>query len=239
LSDLQTPLEDGRSVAELLNAQYGFETTLESDDGNPTKLLLLDPTLGEIQQTLNALRNHLGADDSVLIYFAGHGQYLEDNRVAYWIPRDGDYENEFTLLGADSLINAIKRMKARSILILSDSCFSGGMSRDPPDLSAFDADRKQALMKQGAFKSRIFISSGGLEPVLDGGCKESPNHSIFACALLSALKEMKEPVFSSGELHQMYLLPQVSGRSDQQPERREIRDSGHENGDFIFVRADP
>jgi hypothetical protein len=97
-------------------------------------------------------------------------------------------------------------------------------------------------LKQGNRKSRVFISSGGTEPVLDRGCQNG-NHSIFACAFLSGLRQGDRPefasgVFSSGELYHMALLPQVGGKVQQQPERREIRDSGHEGGDFVFARVD-
>jgi hypothetical protein len=119
-------------------------------------------------------------------------------------------------------------------LVVSDSCFSGAILREPPDITAFDQDRRRALIKAGTRKSRIFISSGGTEPVLDAGCA---NHSIFACAFIKALREAKEPIISSGELHHMYLLPNVSGKAQQQPERKEIRDSNSEGGDFVFAQV--
>jgi hypothetical protein len=106
---------------------------------------------------------------------------------------------------------------------------------EPPDLSAFDQDRRRALLKQGNRRSRVLISSGGTEPVLDRGCARV-QHSVFACAFLAALREAKQPIFSSGELHHMELLPRVGGTTRQQPQRKEIADSNHDNGDFIFVR---
>jgi hypothetical protein len=35
----------------------------------------------------------------------------------------------------------------------------------------------------------------------------------------------------------MYLLPNVSGKAQQQPERKEIRDSNSEGGDFVFAQV--
>ena len=184
------------------------------------------------------LRQRLTENDSLLIYYAGHGQRLEDNKVAYWIPKDGKPDDQFTWLSAGQLISELKRMNARSVLIVSDSCFSGAMTREPADLTAFSDDRRRALLKAGSKKSRVFISSGGTEPVLDAGCREDAAHSVFACAFLTALAKADQPIFSSGELHHMYLLPLVSGRAQQQPERKEIADSGHEGGEFVFSKAE-
>jgi hypothetical protein len=235
---LTTPHSDAKAVAALLTQQYGFRTSLDLAAGGTRSLVLLDAKQEDIFAALNLLRQRLTALDSLLIYYAGHGMRLADNQVAYWIPKDGDRDNDLTWISAQTLTGQLKRMSARSILVVSDSCFSGAMTRDAPDLSAFGQDRRQALLKAGNRKSRIFISSGGTEPVLDRGCPESDEHSVFACAFLQALKQIKDPVFSSGELHHMYLLPRVSGRVPQQPERKELADSGHDNGEFIFARIE-
>jgi len=233
---LGTPISDAKAVANLLRKDFGFTTELVRDNGEKADLVLLDATLRDITSSLNELRKQLNADDSLLIYYGGHGYLLGDNKVAYWVPKDGLPDDQFTWLSASQLTEALKRLNARSILVVSDSCFSGAMTRDPPDLSAFSNDRRLALLKSGSRKARLFISSGGVEPVADAGCLD-PHHSVFACAFLSGLKEIREPIFSSGELHHMYLIPAVSSKTAQQPERREIRDSGHDGGDFVFSRA--
>jgi Caspase domain len=233
-SPLETPDHDAKAVAEVLRNLYGFKTEFELENRQKQPLLLIDAKLDDIQRALENLRKRLTENDSLLIYFAGHGQYLGDAREAYWVPRDGEKDNHFTWFGAPQIITTIKRMIARSVLVVSDSCFSGAILREPPDITAFDQDRRRALIKAGTRKSRIFISSGGTEPVLDAGCD---NHSIFACAFIKALRDAKEPIISSGELHHMYLLPNVSGKAQQQPERKEIRDSNSEGGDFVFAQV--
>ena len=77
------------------------------------------------------------------------------------------------------------------------------------------------------------MASGGNEPVSDSG---GGRHSVFAAALLRGLREMKEPVFTAEELFRDYILEWVTGRSEQKPEYNQVRNSGHEGGDFIFVR---
>ena len=234
---LSTPLKDIRSIGDTLRAEFGFKTDIEADGGQTMSLVLADATRNDIHRALTALRKRLTEHDQLLIYFAGHGKYEGANREAYWIPRDGLADDDASWISASELRKRIGLMSARGILVIADSCFSGEFTRAPADLSAFSDNRRQALLKAGAKRSRMFISSGGNEPVLDKGCA-GQEHSIFACALLGGLKDIKDPVFSSGELFQMHIYAPVSGKSQQEPRRREISDSNHDGGDFIFARVE-
>jgi hypothetical protein len=78
------------------------------------------------------------------------------------------------------------------------------------------------------------MASGGDEPVADGG---GGNHSVFANALLRGLKEMDKGQFTAAELFRYHVEEAVGGRANQTPEYNPLRNSGHENGDFIFVRS--
>ena len=67
-----------------------------------------------------------------------------------------------------------------------DSCFSGTLSRgitfETEDVNGAIADNR--LQKLQDTKSRIVITSGNLEPVLDGG---GGQHSVFARAFIETL----------------------------------------------------
>lgn len=95
------------------------------------------------------------------------------------------------------------------------------------------AERERYLEKMRGGTSRILMASGGNEPVADGG---GGNHSVFARALLDGLRGMEERVFTAEELFHRHIKEQVSGKSNQAPEYRYIQASGHDSGDFIFVR---
>jgi uncharacterized caspase-like protein len=233
-SPLDAPQADARAVAEVLRQDYGFRTEIEIK-GQKHSLLLLDAKRDDIDNAMFVLRQRLTENDSLLIYYAGHGTLVPENQVAYWIPKDGDKDDDSKWLSAQTITERLKRMTARSVLVVSDSCFSGAMRNDPPDLSGYDEEiRRRVLLKLGNKKSRIFISSGGDEPVLDGGCGE---HSIFACNFMKALKEIKRPIFSSGELYQDH-LKYVGGKAQQQPLHKELSNSGHDGGEFIFARVE-
>jgi hypothetical protein len=91
--------------------------------------------------------------------------------------------------------------------------------------------RASFLQKQLYEKSRVLLSSGGNEPVSDG----YGEHSIFAKYFIKKLKEFEKDIFTAEELYISYKEP-ISGNSSQTPEYKGIMASGHESGDFVFVK---
>jgi hypothetical protein len=81
--------------------------------------------------------------------------------------------------------------------------------------------------------SRILIASGGNEPVSDSGGK---THSVFAEVFIQALKNTDRDVFTAEEMHTLYIREPVAGRTEQTPEYKVIRNSGHDGGDFVFMK---
>jgi hypothetical protein len=86
-----------------------------------------------------------------------------------------------------------------------------------------------------AGKSRTLMASGGNEPVADGG--GGGKHSVFANALVRGLQEMERRQFTAAELFRSHVEEAVAGRANQTMEYNPLRDSGHESGDFIFMRV--
>ena len=86
--------------------------------------------------------------------------------------------------------------------------------------------------RRRATESASVMSAGGLEPVIDSGGKG--NHSVFASALLEALKENQQAIDGTqlfGIIRRRVIL-----NSDQTPEYSDIRKAGHDGGDFLFIR---
>jgi formylglycine-generating enzyme required for sulfatase activity len=77
------------------------------------------------------------------------------------------------------------------------------------------------------------MASGGDEPVTDGG---GGKHSVFANALMRGLREMDKAKFTAAELFRYYVEERVAGRAEQTPEYNPLRNSGHQNGDFVFTK---
>jgi hypothetical protein len=217
-NQLRTPVADARSIEALLRSRYGFRTKLLLD-GEATRAKILD-AFGEYQRTL-------GENDSLLIYYAGHGARYGDE--AYWLPADAETNSRANWIIAKDVTNEIREFPARHVLIISDSCYSGGLSRGV-EPNTQPADSAAAITKLLRSRSRVLISSGGDEPVADGG---GSGHSIFAKAVLDGLSNSSD-AFSALTLFDRFVREPVAGGSNQVPAYQMIQNSGHAGGDFIF-----
>ncbi|MCU0898907.1 MAG: caspase family protein [Cypionkella sp.] len=234
LARLATPIGDATALAQILTTRYGFATTATTPEGAPLDLFLKNATRLEIETALYQISRIAGARDTVLIFYAGHGIYEQATQGAFWLPVDAQAALPFSWLPAAAISDAILRIEAGNVLVISDSCYSGALLRgaggaEPVD----DADRLRALQRLADKRSRIVIASGGNEPVLDSG---GDGHSVFARALLTGLAEMEEEAFTARELFDRYLLPMVVGQAAQEPQYRPIERSGHEGGDVVLAR---
>ena len=118
-------------------------------------------------------------------------------------------------------------------MIVADSCYSGNLTRVATSTVRSGAERSAWMERMNQKRSRTALTSGGLEPVLDRG---GGDHSVFAWAFLSALEENPDVLF--GEELFDRLKGQVVANADQTPEYSDIRYTGHEKGDFLFVPLD-
>jgi uncharacterized caspase-like protein len=224
LPRLKTAEADARVVAALLKDAYGFETKL-----------LLNATRSQIVSALSSYRLLVEPDANLLIYYAGHGINDKEADKAYWLPIDADRDDNSNWIIADEITTGIKVIPARHVLVISDSCYSGTLTRGLGESLPRPTERDQFLKRMAAGRSRTLMASGGDEPVADGG--GGGQHSIFANALLRGLREMDKGQFTAAELFRYHVEEAVAGRANQTPEYNPLRNSGHEAGDFVFVRV--
>jgi uncharacterized caspase-like protein len=222
LPRLKTAEADAREVAALLKEFYGFET-----------MLLTNATRGQIVSALSAYRRKLGPESNLLIYYAGHGFNDKDADKAYWLPVDATRDDTSNWIIADEITTALKVIPSRHVLVVSDSCYSGTLTRGIGEALPPASEREQFLQRMLAGRSRTLMASGGDEPVADGG---GGNHSVFANALLRGLREIDKGKFTAAELFRSYVEERVAGRAEQTPEYNPLRNSGHQSGDFVFVK---
>lgn len=226
---LETPLNDAKEVAATLREQYGFQTQV-----------LLDATRDQILDALGDYRSTLTEDDSLLIYYAGHGYYDQASDVAYWYPVEAGKNSPARWINATEITGQARAVPARHVLVIADSCYSGMISEARFDLPTLGVPRAryEYLKQMIQRKSRRVMSSGGNEPVADNDPSgHSPGHSVFANALLQGLREFQADEYSAEELFDQYIRVQVAGQSSQVPGYTGIRNSDHEGGDFVFFRV--
>ncbi len=222
LTRLKTAVADAEDIATVLRMRYGFETRL-----------LLNANRQKILAALTEYRRNLEPSANLIIYYAGHGTRDADVDKAYWLPVDASPADNANWISADDITTSIKGMPARHVLIISDSCYSGAIYRDLGADLLLPAGRERVIQRMLLSKSRKLMTSGGIEPVLDSG---GGGHSVFANALLKGLSQMEQDVFSAEEMFIEYVREGVAGRSNQLPEYSPLFNSGHEGGDFVFMR---
>jgi peptidoglycan hydrolase-like protein with peptidoglycan-binding domain len=216
LPHLGTAVGDAEAVAKELEHDYHFNVRL-----------LTNATEEDIIGALTDMRRELQWNDNLLIYYAGHGWYDQDAEQGYWLPVDATEDNQAHWISNADITNALKALRAKHILVVADSCYSGTLARDA-NISLRGVDYIERIVKK---KARTVLTSGGLEPVLDAG---GQGHSVFAHAFLEALAD-NDGVIDGQELFRRLRDPVVAN-APQTPEYGEIRGAGHDGGDFIFVR---
>ncbi len=223
---LQSAVSDATAVSQVLKARYGFQATLLP---NASRL--------EILTALNAMREKLGPDDNLLIYYAGHGEL--QGRQGYWIPVDAKDKIASTWISNSAISDILTTIKSRHVLVVADSCYSGTMTRAGVpsfDNGAMGADKWTAFVdKMLSGKSRTALTSGGVQPVPDTG---SGKHSYFTRAFLNVLQDnnrMLEAQRLYREVSSSLALAAIDSPIAQSPGYSPIQFAGHESGDFFFV----
>ncbi|MDH3445430.1 MAG: caspase family protein, partial [Deltaproteobacteria bacterium] len=226
---LQTAVNDATTIADILEDLYGFKVRR-----------LVNAQRYQILSELNNLRERLTDEDNLLIYYAGHGTIDEANQRGHWLPVDAEPKSTANWISNVAITDILNAMSVRQLLVVADTCFSGTLTRSAMgQLRAGISEQKLAevIRKMAQKRSRMVMTSGGVEPVLDslGG-----KHSAFAQPFIKLLKA-NVGVLPGQEMFQMLQLPVTAAaqrvRTWQAPEYAPIKHAGHEAGDFIFVRA--
>ena len=216
LPNLKTALSDARAVAKLLKRDYGFKVTL-----------LEDPSRGDIVEAFDELRETLVYKDNLLIYYAGHGWLDEDADRGYWLAADAKPNRRTNWVSNATLADTLRSILAKHVMVVADSCFSGTLIRGANiGLKGGDYWRRMAEKQ-----ARVAITSGGLEPVADSsGGKNSP----FATAFIRALQRNDAVIDGTalfGEIRRPVMIA-----AQQTPQYSDVRNAGHDGGDFLFIR---
>jgi hypothetical protein len=215
LNRLNSAVHDAERVATVLRAFYSFEVTL-----------IRNATRAEIVSELNHYRSLLRRTDNLLIYYAGHGYVDPDTDEGYWLPVDSNRDSPVNWVSNATITTSLRGLPARHVLVVSDSCFAGSLTAVVPSTRGVNSAPKPLETP-----SRMVLTSGGLEPVTDGGGR---GHSVFARHFLDSL-ESNCGVLTAFNLYSD-LAPPVTISADQHPALSAIERTGHEGGEFRFVR---
>ena len=121
----ETVLNDACDVAAILtsDAYCGYANR------NVRLLLDGDATLANIRDALDFVVKSSGPNDTVVIFFSGHGALLSepDGPVSAILPIDSDGRTlDSTSLSEAEFSAALRRISARRLVVLIDACYSAG-----------------------------------------------------------------------------------------------------------------
>lgn len=181
-------LNDARDVAAVLtsSACCGYEPH------NVHLLLDGDATLARIRTALASVAETSGPDDTVVIFFSGHGALLGDpvDPESALLPVEFDGRTtETTSLSETEFSSALRRISAQRLLVLIDACHSGGAG-------SFKNRRQEASPTFGYSEKSLGRLAQGTGRVLIASSRASeasivfPNarNSVFTTHLLDALR---------------------------------------------------
>jgi hypothetical protein len=147
-------------------------------------------TLSDIRKTIETwLPNRTTAKSRVLVYFSGHGAPDMAQGDAYLVPYDGDpgYLAD-TAYPMNRLFDKLGSLKAKEVIVLLDSCFSGAGGR-----SVLTKGGRPLVMT--VKKPRIPLNVAMMTASRDTQISITANdkrHGLFTYHVLNALKQGKQ-----------------------------------------------
>lgn len=218
IGKLDFAISDARGLGDILVSGYTFD--------KENVISLVNPDRRTIYKTLQVLKNKLTERDNLLIFYAGHGYWLDDMRQGFWLPRDASGINDPSDWIPNSTVrDYIKAIKARHILLVADSCFSGGIFKT-----------REAFYKQKVSVEKIY-ELPSRKAITSGSMKTVPDRSVFLEYLIKRLKDNNEQYMDTQKLFASLREAVINNSpSHQTPLYGAISEAGDEGGDFIFVR---
>lgn len=221
---------DAKQVAALFEEKFQVQKT------HIQLLQNKNATYKNIKTALGSIAPETGDEDAVIIYFSGHGQDMllpDGGRRGYLVPYEGDMDNLYaTCIDMDELRKIAQMLKARHILFLVDSCYSGiaGVQRSIPSTNSFNE-----VARMSRFTSRQIITAGrGTETTVE---LSSLRHGAFTFWLLEGLSgkaDVDQNGYILGTELFYYLLPRVKDQTNYLQTPQLFALAGGYDGDFVL-----
>ena len=193
---------DGTIFAEYCKKSLGLPNT--------NVHLVKNATLNNMKREINWLKQVSDAykgSAKIIIYYAGHGIPDEATKDAYLLPVDGFGTDITTGYSLQALYTTLGELKAKSITIFLDACFSGSTRAGDMMASARGvAIKAKSSTPKGNMV--VFSAASGEETAYP---YREKNHGLFTYYLLKKIQTSKGNI-TLGEL-QSYITDEVAKRS--------------------------
>jgi uncharacterized caspase-like protein len=212
-------------VRDVLTSRYYF------DKEHLYELYDADATRAKILNAFRTLAQQVKPEDSLLIFYAGHGNMDTITKAGSWVPVESGLQDASAWISNHDVKNYLNvdAIKAKHILLVSDSCFAGDFFRGYRGNLPVVTD--VVIKKAYQLSSRQAITSGGLEPVSDAGFR---GNSVFSHFLVSALKDNKKPHLIPSDLFPA-VKAGVAQNAEQFPQLGGLYGvGGQDGGEYVF-----
>ena len=220
---LQNAVRDAQAVELLLKNKYKFDNFKTLYDEQATRV--------NIMNAMEWMVDNTAENDNVFIYYSGHGEFKKELNKGFWVPSDAQTASLAAYISNSDLQTFLNGIKSKHTLLVADACFSGDIFRGNTITVKMDSPEKYYTETYN-LKSRQAMTSGGIEPVMDGG---KDGHSIFAYYFLQVLKNNEGAYLDASQVFDKLKIP-VTNNSEQKPNLQPVKNAGDEGGQFIFIR---
>ncbi len=229
VSPLSYAVNDATAIRDLLVDDLGFPSD------NVTCLLDEGATREAILKTYyRFMREDVGLDDRVLVFFAGHGHTLTGNRgeVGFLVPHDAVPDDYSTFIRWDDLTKNSELIRAKHLMFIMDACY-GGLALARSTLPGSARFLKDMLLRH----SRQVLTAGKADETVSDAGGPLAGHSVFTGHLIEGLRGKAASdggVITANGL-MSYVYQRVSGDRDS----NQTPHYGHldGDGDFVFKAA--
>ena len=219
IPQLVSAVPDAKAVGKTFADELGYEVTL-LENASKTDLIAW----------FNRLSVELRPSDSLVVFFAGHGEVVQKTNLGYWIPSDASASDPSSWVSNADVSRWLSNIQAKQVAVVSDSCYSGtfaaekALDSDPAGFIKFD----ELLAK----RTVTVMTSGSDEPVSDTG---NNGHSVFAWSLMQEIKKLGN--WSPGASIFATVQKSVTDELPQTPQYGAALSAGHQSGgEFLFER---
>jgi uncharacterized caspase-like protein len=213
---LNNAVRDAQAVARTLESRLGYET-----------VVLENASKAEIVAAMNRIAVSAGANDSVIVYFAGHGELVAATQQGYWLPADGNSQQPQTWLSNADINRLVTQIGASQVALISDSCYSGTLAAEERIRGGSETLNPATVLDR---KSVVVMSSGGNQPVADEG---RDGHSPFAYHLMENLAKVDQWQAGGNVFERVRFA--VARALPQRPQYSASRSAGHQpGGEYLF-----
>lgn len=229
---LKTAVNDAKAIKTILLDRYHLSPlhVIELYDEQATRKNIL--------ASFRALTKKVRSEDSLVIFYAGHGHLDSITKKGSWIPVESGIDDSSAWIANNDIKDYlnIDAIKAKHILLVSDSCFAGDFFRGTRGIPSEISDT--VIKKAWQRSSRLAITSGGVEPVLDSGFG---GNSVFSHFFVNALKNNSSAYLIPSELF-MSIKGGVAKNAEQLPQFGSLYGvGGQEGGELVLFlkKEDP